>query len=413
MLTGILTGSYLAGICAAELEAVVPQLGFAVPEALPRECARGSGSPRVAAAGSDEDAYFAVSAEVGRDTGLEAACGGDADAPLIVLTGIHTGTQSAGISAAELAAADELLRGCPRRPGAMPGGASPLVAVEVGGFCSLLGFHLRLGFFSLLCVLLSRAAWVLSPAEQGGDLVGRVLSPTLAQEDWRVSFPGGARVLSPAREHPELLELRGLRELREGMGFGDHAVLEGEVPAVPSADQGVALVRRQAGAGGLDEQVSAEALVGELRGRKAKDIVQSAISVSDALQVPGVDQADFSHGPGVGVVPAKKTAKKTAKKAKSKKAAAKASKTGGQLGWSDDDHKYNQLFLARGADFLSSDRDGDGSVSFSELRLASGRISASILRFDEVEEVFRLVDLDKDGVLDVTEYLNAISWVDT
>jgi Ca2+-binding EF-hand superfamily protein len=69
--------------------------------------------------------------------------------------------------------------------------------------------------------------------------------------------------------------------------------------------------------------------------------------------------------------------------------------------------------MARGADFLSSDRDGDGSISFSELRLASGRISASTFRFEEVEEVFRMVDVDKDGVLGVTEDLTAISWLDT
>ena len=67
--------------------------------------------------------------------------------------------------------------------------------------------------------------------------------------------------------------------------------------------------------------------------------------------------------------------------------------------------------MARGADCLSSDRDGDGSISFSELRLASGRISASTFRFEEVEEVFRMVDVDKD--VGVTEYLNSISWFDT
>ena len=126
-------------------------------------------------------------------------------------------------------------------------------------------------------------------------------------------------------------------------------------------------------------------------------------------QVPGVVLAEFSRGQGVGAVPAKKAANK----AKSKKAATKASKKGGQVVWSADDHQYNQLYMARGADFLSSDRDGDGSISFSELRLASGRISASTFRFKKVEEVFRLVDVDKDGVLGVTEYLNAISWLDT
>ena len=125
-------------------------------------------------------------------------------------------------------------------------------------------------------------------------------------------------------------------------------------------------------------------------------------------QVPGVVLAEFSRGQGVGAVPARKTAKK----AKSKKAATKASQKGGQVVWSADDHQYNQLYRARGADVLSSDRDGDGSISVSELSKASGRISASTFRFKEVEEVFRLVDCDKDGVLGVTEYLNAISWLD-
>ena len=119
---------------------------------------------------------------------------------------------------------------------------------------------------------------------------------------------------------------------------------------------------------------------------------------------------EFSRGQGVGEVPAQKTAKK----AKSKKAATKTSKKeGGEAVWSADDHQYNQLFLARGADFLSSDRDGDGTILLSELWLASGRISVSTFRFEEVEEVFHLVDVDKNGVLDVTEYLNAISWLDT
>ncbi len=41
---------------------------------------------------------------------------------------------------------------------------------------------------------------VLSPAVTGGKVSARVLSPAAAQEDWRVSFPGGARVLCPASE---------------------------------------------------------------------------------------------------------------------------------------------------------------------------------------------------------------------
>ena len=167
------------------------------------------------------------------------------------------------------------------------------------------------------------------------------------------------------------------------MGAGNHAVLELEVTAVSSADQDVALVLRQVVlAGGLDVQVPVEALVGELRGRIAEPTER-------------------------------KTKKKTVKKANSKTAAAKASISGGHVVWSVDDHQYNQLFLARGADFLSSDRDGDGSISLSELWLASGRISVSTFRFEEVEEVFHQVDVGKNGVLDVTEYLNAISFLDT
>ena len=41
---------------------------------------------------------------------------------------------------------------------------------------------------------------VLSPAVTGGKVSARVLSPAAAQEDWRVSFPGGVRVLCPASE---------------------------------------------------------------------------------------------------------------------------------------------------------------------------------------------------------------------
>ena len=65
---------------------------------------------------------------------------------------------------------------------------------------------------------------------------------------------------------------------------------------------------------------------------------------------------------------------------------------------------------------MSSDRDGDGSISLPELRLASRRISVSAFRPGEVEEMFHLVvsmrDDNTNGALNVTEYLNAVSWLD-
>ncbi len=136
--------------------------------------------------------------------------------------------------------------------------------------------------------------------------------------------------------------------------------------------------------GGVDVQVSVEALFGELRGRPAEP---SALKTG------------------------LKTKKKTVKQAVSRKAAARASKSGGQDGWSGDDRQYNQLLLSRGADFMRSDRDGDGSTSLSKHWSAAGQISVSKSRAD-VKEVFHLVDDGKDGVLDITEYLNALSWLD-
>ena len=85
-----------------------------------------------------------------------------------------------------------------------------------------------------------------------------------------------------------------------GMGAGNHAVLELEVFAEPFADQDVALVLRQVVfAGGLEVQVSVEALVGEFSGRSAKDIVQSVISVRDATQARKIDwlKLDWASGP--------------------------------------------------------------------------------------------------------------------
>ena len=75
--------------------------------------------------------------------------------------------------------------------------------------------------------------------------------------------------------------------------------------------------------------------------------------------------------------------------------------------WSAVDHQDNQPLLTHGVDFRSSDRDGDGSISLSELWLASERLP-HLHRFEVVEKVFHLVDVKKTGVLDVTEYLDAI-----
>ena len=80
--------------------------------------------------------------------------------------------------------------------------------------------------------------------------------------------------------------------------------------------------------------------------------------------------------------------------------------------WSEEDHRYDLLYVSRGADFVSSDRDGDGTISLPELRLATRRISVSALRPGKVEEIFYFVDKNDNGVLNVTEYLNAVAWFD-
>ena len=177
-----------------------------------------------------------------------------------------------------------------------------------------------------------------------------------------------------------------------GMGVVNHAVLEFEVADVSSGGQDVALVLGQVVlTGGLDVQVSVEALVGEFSGR----------TVEPTVSKPGLKtkkKTDEQAG-----------SKKTVKQALSKKAAAKASISGrGEVGWSDDDYQDNQALLTRGADFRSSDRDGDGSISLSEFRLVIRRISASVARSEVTDKLFHFIDEDKNGALDITEFLEGI-----
>ena len=107
-------------------------------------------------------------------------------------------------------------------------------------------------------------------------------------------------------------------------------------------------------------------------------------------------------------------AKDTVKKVKSKKAATKARKKAWQkLGWVSapaDGPPYtqqekDQLFEADEADFLTSDRDGDGSISYSELRRAVERLS---LPTAGCGGKFREADADGDGSLGFGEYLSAV-----
>ena len=65
----------------------------------------------------------------------------------------------------------------------------------------------------------------------------------------------------------------------------------------------------------------------------------------------------------------------------------------------------DQLFEADEAYFLTSDRDGDGSISLSELRRAVKRLSLSAVG---VEGKFREADADGDGSLGFGEYLSAV-----
>ena len=178
------------------------------------------------------------------------------------------------------------------------------------------------------------------------------------------------------------------------MGVVNHAVLEFEVADVSSGGQDVALVLGQVVlTGGLDVQVSVEALAGECSGR----IVEPTVSKTGLkTKKETVKQA---------------VSKKTVKQALSKKAAAKASISGrGEVGWSDDDYQNNQALLTRGADFRSSDRDGDGSISLPEFRLVCRRVSGSVVRAGRAEEIFHLFDKDKNGALDISEFLDGIWW---
>ena len=151
-----------------------------------------------------------------------------------------------------------------------------------------------------------------------------------------------------------------------------------------SRSQDVTFVLRQVvHAAGSDVQVSVETLWGEFHGRSAEPTVLKA-------------------------------KQKTVKQAFSKKAAARAN-SDGQGVWSEEDHRYDllkKLYVSRGADFVSSDRDGDGTISLPEFRLASRKISVSAFRPREVGEIFHFVDKDKNGVLSGTEYLNALAWFD-
>ena len=165
------------------------------------------------------------------------------------------------------------------------------------------------------------------------------------------------------------------------MGDVSRAGYELDVVEGFSGSQDVTFVLRQVvHAAGSDVQVSVETLWGEFHGRSAEPTVLKA-------------------------------KQKTVKQAVSKKAAARAN-SDGQGVWSEEDHRYDLLYVSRGADFVSSDRDGDGTISLPEFRLASRRISVSAFRPVEVEEIFHFVDKNKNGVLSVTEYLNAVAWFD-
>jgi hypothetical protein len=178
------------------------------------------------------------------------------------------------------------------------------------------------------------------------------------------------------------------------MGALNHAVVEYKIADLPSGGQEVALVLRQVVLfSGSDVQVSVEALFGEFSGRTVEATVSRA----------GLNtrkKTDMQTG-----------SKNTVKQALSKTAAAKASISGrGEVGWSDKDYHENQILLTRGADFRSSDRDGDGSISLPEFRLVCRRVSGSVVRAGRAEEIFHLFDKDKNGALDISEFLDGIWW---
>ena len=224
---------------------------------------------------------------------------------------------------------------------------------------------------------------------EGGDLRALSVDPGTvkvceAPAREPVSPRLGRQVIRCVSVMPLCLVLFGFLCMLLGMGAVNHAVLESEVVGF-SVGQDVGLVLGQVVLrGGVDVQVSVETLSGELRGRPAEPTVLK------------------TSGP---------TKKKTVKKAVSRKAAARASKSGGQVVWSDEEHQHRQLWMSRGVDFQSSDhRDGDGSISWSELWSAARQIFVSKSRVD-VQRVFQRVDVDKDGALDVQEYLDALAWL--
>ena len=128
-----------------------------------------------------------------------------------------------------------------------------------------------------------------------------------------------------------------------------------------------------------------------------------------ALQVSVEVLVEDLRGRTVGVAG---PAKDTVHQMKSKKAATKARKKAWQAwlvsapadGPPYTQQEKDQLFEADEADFLTSDRDGDGSISLSKLRRAVKRLSLSAVG---VEGKFREADADGDGFLGFGEYLAA------
>jgi hypothetical protein len=182
-----------------------------------------------------------------------------------------------------------------------------------------------------------------------------------------------------------------------GVGVVNHVFVEYEVADVSSGGQDVALVLGQVVlTGGLEVQVSSWQVV--LTGGRTVEPTVSTTGLKTGLKTK------------------KKTVKQavsqnTVKQALSKKAAAKASISGlGEVGWSDEDYHDNQILLARGADFRSSDRDGDGSISLPEFRRVCRRVSVSVARDGWDDEFFHHFDKDKNGALDISEFLDGIWW---
>ena len=291
----------------------VPQVEFVDPETVyeRQSFARGSVCPRVAAAGNDEFAYNAVSAEVGRDLSLEVR-GQPTSVP----------ARSAGCAGCAVASGLEgesvLVHGTQTRAGSA-GLVAESFQQDVAEWAfppPLVGFQFSWVFFIFLCVLLDTFSVI-------------------------------------------------------------HAFMKLEVFAEPCADQDVALVLRQVVfAGGLEVQVSVEALVGEFSGRSAKDIVQSVISVRDATQARKIDwlELDWASGPFEGAP--------------------------------FTQQEQDEVFAADESHFLASDRDGDGLISFLELKRAVKLMSLPLVG---AKVKFRAADADGDGSLGFVEYLVALS----